>query len=237
MTALPLKFDVQGLVPAIVQDHLTGDIRMFAYATETAVRKTLEQQRATFWSRSRGELWQKGRASGQVTPVVRVLADCDGDCLIYSSAPDSPSCHSGAPSCFFQAFEGERLRQASVQPQTVLGALEAEVDGSKKGGGARSVIAEGPAAIAAKVRAEAAQFAQALEREGDEQVVSEAADAIYQVVVGLRARSIPLRRVLAELSRRLTGDRRASVPAPAQAAAPAAAAPAGAAPAAAPARG
>ncbi|MBV9945404.1 MAG: phosphoribosyl-ATP diphosphatase, partial [Myxococcales bacterium] len=129
-------------------------------------------------------------------------------------------CHSGAPSCFFQAFEGERLTQASEQPQTVLAALEAEVDGSKKsGGGAQSLLAEGPGAIASMVRAEAGELAQALEREGDERVVSEAADALYHIVVGLRSRSIPLRRVLAELSRRLTGERRASVVRPPAAAA------------------
>ena len=101
MPQLPLKFDAQGLVPAIVQDHLTGQIRMFAFASESAVRKTLETGRATFWSRSRGELWQRGRISGHETQVVRVLADCNGHAIIYSSDPHSPSCNSGAPSCFF----------------------------------------------------------------------------------------------------------------------------------------
>ena len=80
MSQLPLKYDPRGLVPAIVQDHLTGQIRMFAFATEAAVRMTLQTGRATFWSRSRGELWQKGRISGHETPVVRVLADCSGSC-------------------------------------------------------------------------------------------------------------------------------------------------------------
>jgi phosphoribosyl-AMP cyclohydrolase len=167
MSQLHLKLDAQGLVPAIVQDHLTGEIRMFAYASEAAVRMTLETGHATFWSRSRAELWQKGRVSGHETPVVRVLADCDADCIIYSSDPQSPSCHSGAPSCFFQAFDGERLGQASEQPQTVLASLEATARGS------------------------------------DEHVVAEAADSLVHLVAGLRSRSITLRRVLAEVSRRL----------------------------------
>jgi phosphoribosyl-ATP pyrophosphohydrolase/phosphoribosyl-AMP cyclohydrolase len=216
MAALPLKFDVEGLVPAIVQDHITGEIRMFAYATDTAVRTTLESRHATFWSRSRGELWQKGRASGQVTPVVRVLADCDGDCVIYSSDPDSPSCHSGAPSCFFQAFDGARLTQSGEQPQTLLAALESEIDTAKKapsGGAVKVLLDEGPHAIGEKVREEALQFAQALEREGDERVVSEAADALFHIVVGLRSRSIALRRVLAELARRLAANRGSTSPA------------------------
>jgi phosphoribosyl-ATP pyrophosphohydrolase/phosphoribosyl-AMP cyclohydrolase len=194
MAQLPIKFDAQGLVPAIVQDRITGEIRMFAYATDAAVRKTVETGHATFWSRSRGELWQKGRVSGQLTPVQRVLADCDADCLIYSSDPQSPSCHSGAPSCFFQAVDGERLGQASAQPQTVLAALEAT-----------SLAGKAPGEAAAGVRADAGRFADALEKESDERVVLEAANTLVRLVLGLRARSISLRRVLSEVGRRLQG--------------------------------
>lgn len=197
MPQLPIKFDAQGLVPAIVQDRITGEIRMFAYATDAAVRKTVETGHATFWSRSRGELWQKGRVSGQLTPVQRVLADCDADCLIYSSDPQSPSCHSGAPSCFFQAVDGERLGQASEQPQTVLAALEA----ASLAGEAREATE-----AAAGVRANGARFADALEKESDERVVLEAANTLFHVIVGLRSRSIALRRVLSELGRRLRID-------------------------------
>jgi phosphoribosyl-AMP cyclohydrolase / phosphoribosyl-ATP pyrophosphohydrolase len=209
MSQLPLKLDAQGLVPAIVQDHLTGEIRMFAYASEAAVRMTLETGNATFWSRSRAELWQKGRVSGHETPVVRVLADCDADCIIYSSDPQSPSCHSGAPSCFFQAFDGERLGQASEQPQTVLASLEAMTTAS------RDRTSDGEAAtMGAKIREGASDFAEALARESDERVVSQGAEALVQLVLGLRSRSITLRRVLAEVSRRLArgGGRLSSPP-------------------------
>src|SRR5258708_4459871 len=203
MSSLPLKFDAQGLVPAIVQDHLTGQVRMFAYATETAVLKTLETGRATFWSRSRGELWQKGRGSGHETPVVRVLADCDGDCLIYSSDPPSPSGHSGAPRCFLQALEGERLVQSSEQAQTMLAFLELSLESRPRPDGP-SRPSEPPQraaadALGSKIREEAGELAQALEKESDERVVHEAADTLYHVVTGLRARSISLRRGLPEL--------------------------------------
>jgi phosphoribosyl-AMP cyclohydrolase / phosphoribosyl-ATP pyrophosphohydrolase len=195
MSQLQLKLDAQGLVPAIVQDHLTGEIRMFAYASEAAVRMTLETGHATFWSRSRAELWQKGRVSGHETPVVRVLADCDADCVIYSSDPQSPSCHSGAPSCFFQAFDGERLGQASEQPQTVLASLEATVASRGSDGDASM--------LGTKIREGASGFAQAIAGGSDEHVVAEAADSLVHLVTGLRSRSITLRRVLAEVSRRL----------------------------------
>jgi phosphoribosyl-ATP pyrophosphohydrolase/phosphoribosyl-AMP cyclohydrolase len=204
---LPLKFDARGLVPAIVQDHLTGQIRMVAFATEAAVRMTLETGRATFWSRSRGELWQKGRISGHEVPVERVLADCSGSTIIYSSDPHSPSCNSGAPSCFFQAVDGERLTQASEQPQTVFAALESILESRKKSTGGASytkgLYDSGATGIGAKIREEAGELARALESESEERVVAEAADTLYHVLVGLRSRSITLRRVLAELARRV----------------------------------
>jgi len=156
---------------------------------------TLETGHATFWSRSRAELWQKGRVSGHETPVVRVLADCDADCVIYSSDPQSPSCHSGAPSCFFQAFDGERLGQASEQPQTVLASLEATVASRGSDGDASM--------LGTKIREGASGFARAIAGGSDEHVVAEAADSLVHLVTGLRSRSITLRRVLAEVSRRL----------------------------------
>jgi phosphoribosyl-ATP pyrophosphohydrolase/phosphoribosyl-AMP cyclohydrolase len=207
MAQLPLKYDSQGLIPAIVQDHLTGQIRMFAFATDTAVRMTLETGRATFWSRSRGELWQRGRISGHEIPVVRVLADCNGHAIIYSSDPHSPTCNSGAPSCFFQVIEGERLTQATEQPQTVFFALESILEARKRSTSGASytkgLYESGAAGIASKVREGAGSFAAALEKESDERVVSEAADTLYHLMVGLRSRSIALRRVLVELARRV----------------------------------
>src|SRR5262245_29722652 len=79
---LPIAFDAAGLVTVVAQDHLTGEVRMVAHATHEAVQKTLETGKATFWSRSRGELWEKGQTSGNALTVTRVLADCDADCLI-----------------------------------------------------------------------------------------------------------------------------------------------------------
>lgn len=207
MSLLPLRFDAKGLVPAIVQDHLTGQIRMFAYATEAAVRMTLETGRATFWSRSRSELWQKSRISGHELPVVRVLADCSGAALIYSSDPRTPSCNSGAPSCFFQAVDGDRLVQATDQAQSVFAALETILESRKKSTGGESytkgLYDSGAAGIGAKISQEAGELARALESGNEEHIVAEAAETLYHVLVGLRSRSITLRRVLSELARRV----------------------------------
>jgi phosphoribosyl-ATP pyrophosphohydrolase/phosphoribosyl-AMP cyclohydrolase len=203
---LPLAFDARGLVPVVVQDHLTGEVRMVAFATDEAVKKTLESGQATFWSRSRGELWQKGLTSGNAIRVLRVLVDCDADCLVYQGEPTGNSCHTGAPTCFFREIEGGGLKPYPAH-QTLLGTLEAVLE-ARKGATAGSSYTKtlydgGPAAIGAKIREEAGELAQAVEGENDQRVISEAADTLYHVLVGLRWRAIPFRRVLAELARRL----------------------------------
>jgi phosphoribosyl-ATP pyrophosphohydrolase/phosphoribosyl-AMP cyclohydrolase len=213
-TQLPLTFDDDGLVPVVVQDRLTGEIRMFAFATNEAIKRTLESGRATFWSRSRGELWEKGRTSGNEIRISQVLVDCDSDCVIYSGEPHGNSCHTGARSCFFQALEpggdaerAERLASASERPQTLLATLESVLEARKSSTDTasytKSLYDGGAPRIGAKVEEEAGELSRALAAESDERVVSEAADVLYHLHVGLRWRSIPLRRVLAELARRL----------------------------------
>jgi phosphoribosyl-ATP pyrophosphohydrolase/phosphoribosyl-AMP cyclohydrolase len=199
MPDLPIKFDDNGLIPVIVQDHLTGEVRMFAFATLAAVRNTLETGRATFWSRSRGELWEKGRTSGNEIRVLRVLVDCDADCLLYSAEPRGPSCHTGASNCFFQVLDGERLVQATEQPQTVLARLESALDPPRSS----------TAGIGATIGDDVGQLATALEGDTDQRVVEEAADVVSHLVAALRSRKIPFRLVLAELARRVGAALRA----------------------------
>lgn len=180
---------------------------MVAFASVEAVRTTLESGRATFWSRSRGELWEKGRTSGNSIRVRRVLVDCDADCLIYSSEPSGPSCHTGAPTCFFQTLEAGAIAQKSEEPQTILATVEAILEARKKSTSAssytKSLYDGGAGAIGAKVREEADELARAIESESDDRVVSEAADVLYHLMVGLRWRAIGFREVLAALAKRM----------------------------------
>jgi phosphoribosyl-ATP pyrophosphohydrolase/phosphoribosyl-AMP cyclohydrolase len=204
---LPLDFDAAGLVTVVVQDHLTGDVRMVAHATVEAVNKTLETGKATFWSRSRGELWEKGQTSGNALDVRRVLVDCDADCIIYEVEPHGPTCHTGAPSCFFQVLTPTaRLAQRAEQPQTVLARLEETLEARKTSSpGAsytKSLYEKGPVAIGAKIKEEASELAAALEGESNARVAEEAADVVYHVMVGLRHRGIDWRQVLAALDAR-----------------------------------
>lgn len=96
-----VKFNVDGLVPAIVQDRQSGEVLMLAYMNAEALHRTLTSGDVWFWSRSRGELWHKGATSGNYLRVRRVLLDCDGDCVLVQVDPQGPACHTGARSCFF----------------------------------------------------------------------------------------------------------------------------------------
>ena len=100
-----IKFDSNGLVPAIVQDAETNQVLMLAYMNEESLRLTLEKGETVFWSRSRGELWHKGETSGNIQKVIEVRVDCDADTLLILVHPAGPACHTGNQTCFYRSIE------------------------------------------------------------------------------------------------------------------------------------
>jgi phosphoribosyl-AMP cyclohydrolase len=98
--AAQLKRNGQGLVPAVVQQHDTGEVLMLAWMDDEALRRTLATGRATYWSRSRAEYWVKGETSGNVQQVKSVALDCDGDTLLLKVDQTGPACHTGSRTCF-----------------------------------------------------------------------------------------------------------------------------------------
>lgn len=99
-----LKFDERGLIPAIVQDAETSVVLMLAWMNEESLGLTLSKGTTWFWSRSRGELWNKGATSGNLQHVTQVLYDCDGDALVVKVHPDGPACHTGERTCFYRSI-------------------------------------------------------------------------------------------------------------------------------------
>jgi phosphoribosyl-AMP cyclohydrolase len=99
------RFGADGLVPAVVQDAGTGAVLMLAYMNSVAWQRTLQTRQAWFWSRSRGELWEKGATSGNRMNVVEVRLDCDDDSVLLRVEPTGPACHTGETSCFFTVVE------------------------------------------------------------------------------------------------------------------------------------
>lgn len=102
-----LHWNEQGLIPVIAQQHDTGEVLMFAWATREAVEKTLATKLATYFSRSRGGLWTKGETSGFAQQVREVRADCDGDCLLYVVDAPGPACHQLRRSCFSNRIDAD----------------------------------------------------------------------------------------------------------------------------------
>jgi phosphoribosyl-AMP cyclohydrolase / phosphoribosyl-ATP pyrophosphohydrolase len=102
-----LRFDDNGLIPAVVQDATTGEVLTLAYMNAESLRRTLESGQVWFYSRSRQELWHKGATSGNFLNLVAILKDCDEDALVVKVNPQGPACHTGERSCFFRSLEEE----------------------------------------------------------------------------------------------------------------------------------
>ena len=118
---LSLKFHDGGLIPVIVQDEKTREILMMAYANEEAVNLTRSTGFAHYYSRSRKKLWKKGEESGHFQKVIRVLVDCDEDCLIYEVEQTGAACHTGYQSCFYRTLEGTTIGKKVFDPEQVYG--------------------------------------------------------------------------------------------------------------------
>ena len=97
-----VKFDADGLVPAIAQSKETGEVLMFAWMTKGTLEETLATGHVTYWSRSRQKVWRKGETSGHTQRLVDALVDCDGDVILLKVDQLGPACHTGAPSCFYR---------------------------------------------------------------------------------------------------------------------------------------
>ena len=106
-----LKYDSNGLVPAVVQDDESGEVLMVGYMNREAVRRTLATGRTCFWSRSRQEFWVKGETSGHIQEVKSVRVDCDKDCLLVKVEQTGAACHTGYRSCFFREVDGEGIER------------------------------------------------------------------------------------------------------------------------------
>jgi phosphoribosyl-ATP pyrophosphohydrolase/phosphoribosyl-AMP cyclohydrolase len=201
-----VRFDASGLVPAVAQDALTGEVRMVAFMSREALSLTLSTGVAHFHSRSRGALWKKGESSGNTLAVRRVMLDCDGDCVLLLVDPAGPTCHTGAPSCFAREATAAGWSPAAPTP-TAASELSATIEARRDGGAAqrsytRTLLDQGADAIGAKLREEADELARATASETPARVASEAGDVVYHLMVALASRGVSWRAVLAELARR-----------------------------------
>ena len=202
-----LKWDTQGLIPAVAQETATGEVLMVAWMDREALARTLETGLAHYWSRSRQSLWRKGESSGHSQHVDGVYADCDRDTLLVQVHQEGVACHTGARTCFFTHLRGETAPPAAGAGPAMLEVLERVLQSRKVERPAGSYTADlferGEAQICRKIGEEATEVVTAaLGGEGDGRVVSEVADLWFHTMVLLAARGLPLRRVFEELAAR-----------------------------------
>ena len=112
-----LRYDARGLIPAIAQDHVTGEVLMMAWMNAESLTRTLQTGRVTYWSRSRGALWVKGETSGHIQMLRELRIDCDRDCLLLKVDQTGPACHTNRRSCFYTVLrEREEVITAAPVP-------------------------------------------------------------------------------------------------------------------------
>ena len=130
-----LKFDENGLIPAIVVDAVTKQVLTLAYMNKESLQISMEKGLTCFWSRSRQELWLKGETSGNYQHIVSIEADCDNDALVVKVEPDGPACHTGTKSCFTKpVWESEELHEFSLEGlmELLRGRKEEKKEGSSE---------------------------------------------------------------------------------------------------------
>ncbi len=197
-----VRLDERGLVPVVVQDRTTGAVLMVAWADEEALRATTETGLAHFHSRSRRALWKKGETSGNTMTVFRILADCDGDTLLFEVDPAGPACHTGSVACF-----GDEMR-AGFHALEALDAVIADRAAQRPDGSYTArLLAEGVEGPARKVIEEAAEVVEAARHHaageaGDRRVAEEAADLLYHLLVLLAERGVAVSEVIEVLGER-----------------------------------
>ncbi len=190
-----IKFDANGLVPAILQDHFTGRVLMLAYMNRASLEKTLATGHCWFYSRSRKELWEKGATSGNFQHVEEIRADCDGDTLLIRVKRAGPACHTGSVSCFDKE-ESHHNATAFYEMVDHLARLLHERNLQRpEGSYTTKLFNAGVRQIAKKLGEEGVELALAAVDEDDDRFADEAADLVYNLLVLLEARGVTLDKI------------------------------------------
>ena len=202
-----LKFNEQGLIPAVVQDAQTKEVLTIAYMNEESLQKTIETNETWFYSRSRNELWHKGATSGNTQQVVSIKADCDQDALVIEVVPAGPACHNGTSSCFTESIvENPRPGSVAILPQLVEVIKQREID-MPEGAYTTYLFEKGIDKICKKVGEEATEVVIGAKNRDKEEVKWESADLMYHLLVLLQEQKVDLYEVLEVLQKRHEGKK------------------------------
>ena len=196
-----LKFDEQGLIPAVVVDAITKQVLTVAYMNRESLKISMEKQLTCFWSRSRQELWLKGETSGNYQHIVSITADCDGDALVVMVEPDGPACHKGTTSCFTNpVFQSEERSEFSLQALMAL--IEGRKTEKKEGSYTTYLFEKGLDKILKKVGEVSTEVIIAGKADDKAETIYEIADLTYHLLVLMIQMGISLEDIHRELASR-----------------------------------
>ena len=196
-----LKFDAQGLIPAIVQDYYTNEVLTLAYMNRESLEITLKEERTCFWSRSRQELWRKGETSGNIQHVVSVTADCDQDALLVKVIKEGPACHLGDNSCFHNLITSKE--EAPFSAEALMDLLKRRKELLPEGSYTTYLFQKGLDKILKKVGEESTEvIIAAKSAEGNGELIYELADLFYHALVLMVEKGVSLDEVKNELASR-----------------------------------
>ncbi|MEN1968457.1 bifunctional phosphoribosyl-AMP cyclohydrolase/phosphoribosyl-ATP diphosphatase HisIE [Lentibacillus sp. N15] len=196
-----IKFDEQGLVPAIIQDNDTGKVLTLAYMNEAALQKTLETNETWLYSRSRQQLWNKGETSGNKQIVQNITYDCDGDALLVQVQPLGPACHTGAETCFHKPLNHgspNQFAMISNLVKTIKQRRDHPVDGSYT----TYLFHEGIDKVLKKVGEETSEVIIGAKNADNEELIWEISDLIYHTLILMDIRGVSLADIRQELMKR-----------------------------------
>lgn len=202
-----LKFDENGLIPAIVVDSITKKVLTLAYMNKESLDITMEKKLACFYSRSRKQLWLKGETSGNYQHVVSITADCDYDALTVVVEKDGPACHTGEDSCFFNpVFESDELHEFSLSSLVKL--IEGRKINKTEGSYTTYLFEKGLDKILKKVGEECTEVIIAAKDNDKKETIYEIADLCYHVLVLMIEQGISLEDIHKELASRHVIDKK-----------------------------
>lgn len=177
-----LKFDQNGLIPAIVQDYYTGKVLTLAYMNQESLQISIEEKRTCFYSRSRRQLWRKGETSGNVQHIVSITADCDYDALLIEVIKDGPACHLGTDSCFANDVYRDAVAQR-FSLTDLYRLIEGRKTNPQEGSYTSYLFNKGAEKILKKVGEESTEVTIAAMKGSREETVFEIADLAYHLLV------------------------------------------------------
>ena len=202
-----LKFNSEGLIPAIVVDSITKNVLTLAYMNKESLQISIEKGLTCFWSRSRQELWLKGETSGNYQHIVSITADCDKDALVVTVEKDGPACHTGSDSCFENTvWESDELHEFSLEGLMKL--IEGRKIDKKEGSYTTYLFEKGLDKILKKVGEESTEVIIAAKAEDRAETIYEIADLAYHVMVLMIEAGISLEDIHRELASRHVVDKK-----------------------------